>query len=36
VIARSADEGLRFALAAALTVRLQLYEVDFRLRDASG
>jgi hypothetical protein len=33
VIAHSADDALRFALSATRSIRLMLYEVDFRLRE---
>lgn len=36
VIAHEADQAIRFALAAVPAVRLQLYEVDFRLREAGS
>jgi hypothetical protein len=35
VIAHEADESIRYALSALPSVRLQLYEVEFRLRAAA-
>jgi len=35
VIAHEADEGIAYALAAVPSVRLQLYEVEFRLKEGS-
>ncbi len=35
IIARQADDGLRYAVSAAPDVTVQRYEVDFRLRDVT-